>query len=86
MRGDLGNNVLITGANRGLGLAMVGEIASNYEVKRIFAACRDPTKAKVSSEKMNVLVHAMGGIKIEIFEKKSKKLKFLKNKLKFLEN
>nr|XP_046270645.1 C-factor-like [Scatophagus argus] len=36
-------NVLITGANRGLGLEMVRQIVEAYKpVKRLFACCRDP--------------------------------------------
>lgn len=57
-----GNNVLITGANRGLGLNMVEEIAKNYSVKRIFACCRDPDKAKV----MVILLYLNVEHKIEV--------------------
>lgn len=46
-------NMLITGANRGLGLEMVGQIVKgSIPVKKLIACCRDPNgpTAEVSSE------------------------------------
>lgn len=46
-------NVLITGANRGLGLEMVGQmVKDSVPVKKLIACCRDPDgpRAEVSPE------------------------------------
>lgn len=46
-------NVLITGANRGLGLEMVGQmVKGSVPVKKLVACCRDPDgpRAEVSPE------------------------------------
>lgn len=46
-------NVLITGANRGLGLEMVVQmVKGSIPVKKLIACCRDPTgsRAEVSPE------------------------------------
>lgn len=42
-------SVLVTGANRGIGLGLVKTLLTNqsFEVENIFATCRDKTKAKV---------------------------------------
>lgn len=42
-------SVLITGANRGIGLGLVKHILSNqtFKVENVFATCRDIGKAKV---------------------------------------
>lgn len=49
MTGYIGKNVLVTGANRGLGLSFIQYILKDYpEVKRLYAGCRDPEKAEVS--------------------------------------
>ncbi|KAI6206959.1 C-factor-like protein [Aphelenchoides besseyi] len=43
----LGESVLITGANRGIGLALVEYIIKDYpEVKKLFAATRSPANSK----------------------------------------
>uniref|UniRef100_A0A914DYG3 Uncharacterized protein n=1 Tax=Acrobeloides nanus TaxID=290746 RepID=A0A914DYG3_9BILA len=65
-----GNNVLITGANRGLGLNMVEEIAKNYGVKRIFACCRDPDKAK-DLVSLNLKYKVIHLIKLDVQNDKS---------------
>uniref|UniRef100_A0A915D0V7 Uncharacterized protein n=1 Tax=Ditylenchus dipsaci TaxID=166011 RepID=A0A915D0V7_9BILA len=46
----IGANVFITGANRGIGLGLVKEIAKVSGIKNIFAGCRDPTNAKDLNE------------------------------------
>uniref|UniRef100_A0A914CEC0 Short-chain dehydrogenase n=1 Tax=Acrobeloides nanus TaxID=290746 RepID=A0A914CEC0_9BILA len=46
MASGVGKNVFITGANRGIGYTMVEELAKNYDVKRIFAGCRNPDGAE----------------------------------------
>lgn len=51
-------NVLITGANRGLGLEMVKQILeAQRPVKNLFACCRDPDgpRAEVSEFTSSVL-------------------------------
>jgi hypothetical protein len=48
MAGYIGQNALVTGANRGLGLSFIHYILKDYpEVKRLFAGCRAPEKAEV---------------------------------------
>ena len=42
-----GANVLLTGANRGIGLGMVKEILKAGGVANLFAGCRKPSEAKV---------------------------------------
>lgn len=43
MAGRLGGNVLVTGANRGIGLELVRQLVQNSEPSdQIFAGCRDP--------------------------------------------
>ena len=42
------NRVLITGANRGLGLELVGQFAERGN--RVFAGCRSPEKARALEE------------------------------------
>ena len=54
--------VLITGANRGIGLEFVRQYAA--EGVRVFATCRSPRKAKdlniiAGASKGNVSVHAL---------------------------
>ena len=39
-------NVLITGANVGIGKETARQLASNPEVKTIYLACRNPAKAE----------------------------------------
>lgn len=41
----LGRRVLVTGANRGLGLEMVKQLLKNYQPEKIFASCRSPEQA-----------------------------------------
>lgn len=42
-----GGTVLITGANRGLGLEMVKQLVEcDNPLKRVFACCRDPKGAQ----------------------------------------
>lgn len=43
-------SVLITGANRGIGLGLVKHILSNqtFKVDNVFATCRNKGKAKVN--------------------------------------
>ena len=45
MSKGIGANVLITGANRGIGLGLVKKLAKQSDVKRIFAGCRNPKSA-----------------------------------------
>lgn len=42
-------SVLVTGANRGIGLGLVKKLLSNetFKVENVFATCRDTGKAKV---------------------------------------
>jgi len=42
-------SVLITGANRGIGIGLVKTLLANhsFKVENIFATCRDKEKAKV---------------------------------------
>jgi len=42
-------SVLVTGANRGIGLGLVKHLLSNksFNVENVFATCRDMGKAKV---------------------------------------
>lgn len=42
-------SILVTGANRGIGLGLVKKLLSNeiFKVENIFATCRDMGKAKV---------------------------------------
>jgi NAD(P)-dependent dehydrogenase (short-subunit alcohol dehydrogenase family) len=47
MSSGFGENILVTGSNRGIGLAIVQLLIKNEEVKRVFAACRNPDKAEV---------------------------------------
>lgn len=44
----IGANVLVTGANRGIGLGLVQALLKTPGVQRVFAACRQPEQAKVS--------------------------------------
>lgn len=44
--GNLGANVLITGANKGIGLGLVREILKLQGVKNVFATCRNPDAAE----------------------------------------
>jgi NAD(P)-dependent dehydrogenase (short-subunit alcohol dehydrogenase family) len=41
-------NILITGANRGVGLELVCQLMERNDVKMVFATARVPDKAKVS--------------------------------------
>uniref|UniRef100_A0A914C9K2 NAD(P)-binding protein n=1 Tax=Acrobeloides nanus TaxID=290746 RepID=A0A914C9K2_9BILA len=41
----IGENILITGTNRGIGLGFVEQLVDVPGVKRIFATCRNPTQA-----------------------------------------
>lgn len=44
------NSILITGSNRGLGLGLIKQLLnSNKPTKHIFATCRQPEKAQVTS-------------------------------------
>ena len=62
-------NVLISGANRGLGLEMVRQLIGN-EKNRIFAGCRDPTTAcelkEVIGSNKNVTIFKLGKIIIDL--------------------
>lgn len=42
-------SILVTGANRGIGLGLVKHLLSNqaFKVENVFATCRDKGKAKV---------------------------------------
>src|SRR5215831_19132839 len=46
------NNVLITGANAGIGKEIARQLASNPEVKTIYLACRNPAKAEIAKKDM----------------------------------
>ena len=45
--GKLGN-VLVTGSSRGIGLAIVRNLAKNNSPNHIIATCRNPAEATVS--------------------------------------
>lgn len=40
-------SVLVTGANRGIGLGLIKEFLKNGQLKHVIATCRDPASAKV---------------------------------------
>jgi len=42
-------SVVITGANRGIGLSLVKNIVPRFNPTKIFATYRDPAKSKVSA-------------------------------------
>ena len=42
------NSILITGCNRGIGYGLVKHLSENYEIRNIFATCRDLERARVS--------------------------------------
>lgn len=42
-----GANILITGANRGIGLALIQQLVQTDGIKHLFACCRNPDGAKV---------------------------------------
>ena len=44
-------NLLITGANRGLGLEFVKKLANRVDI--LFAGCRKPSEAKVKCNKFS---------------------------------
>uniref|UniRef100_A0A914BUW7 Uncharacterized protein n=1 Tax=Acrobeloides nanus TaxID=290746 RepID=A0A914BUW7_9BILA len=41
-----GENILITGANRGIGLALIQQLVQTDGIKHLFACCRNPDGAK----------------------------------------
>ncbi|VDM68758.1 unnamed protein product [Strongylus vulgaris] len=41
-------SVLITGANRGIGLGLVKQFLKNKEIQHVIATAREPSSAKVS--------------------------------------
>lgn len=43
----IGRNVFVTGANRGIGLALVQQLVKCEGVKQVFAGCRSPATAEV---------------------------------------
>ena len=43
---SLFHNVIVTGANRGLGLEFVKQLASKITCQTVVASCRDPNSAK----------------------------------------
>lgn len=47
MSSGFGANILVTGADRGIGHGLVQAFAKRDEVKNIFAACYDPEQAEV---------------------------------------
>uniref|UniRef100_A0A1I8AEK4 NAD(P)-binding protein n=1 Tax=Steinernema glaseri TaxID=37863 RepID=A0A1I8AEK4_9BILA len=49
-------NVVITGSNRGIGLALVSHFLKNEKVKHVFACCRNPAEA----EQLNALAASYG--------------------------
>lgn len=58
-------NVLITGANRGLGLEMVGQmVKGDLPVKKMIACCRDPDgpRAEVSPDLLFLLFTIFHGV------------------------
>lgn len=47
-------NILVTGANRGLGLEMVKQLAEKSSPgQKIFACCRDPSAPKAQVRKLS---------------------------------
>lgn len=46
---SFGENIVVTGSNRGIGLSIVQLLAKNDGVKKVFAACRAPEKAEVEN-------------------------------------
>ena len=55
----MGYIALVTGANRGIGLGLVEELASKADVEIVFAATRNPNAAALAklNEKYNGKVH-----------------------------
>lgn len=51
-------SVLVTGANRGIGLGLVKHLLSNqaFNVENVFATCRDMGKAKVITNLLYLLI------------------------------
>lgn len=51
------NSILITGCNRGLGLGIVKQLLnSNKPTKYIFATCRNPDKAQVTCDLIDISI------------------------------
>uniref|UniRef100_A0A914E958 Uncharacterized protein n=1 Tax=Acrobeloides nanus TaxID=290746 RepID=A0A914E958_9BILA len=55
MSSGFGANILVTGADRGIGHGLVQAFAKRDEVKNIFAACYDPEQAEHFHQKVIVI-------------------------------